>query len=129
MTVRTTTGVVHLELHTSDGAGACSFLSQLLGWRSEPVSCSESAYLALGMGERVSGGIVECGVGFPQWVPYALVERLDRVTERADELGASVLVEPTEGPAGWRTVVASPTSGALALWELKPESRRRLRYR
>jgi predicted enzyme related to lactoylglutathione lyase len=121
-----TSGVVHLELHTADGTAACTFLTQLLGWRSEEVACAESAYLAVGMGERVSGGIVECGAPYPQWVPYVDVEHLDRATERAQELGASVLLEPREGPAGWRSVVLSPASGALALWQLKPGLRRRM---
>jgi predicted enzyme related to lactoylglutathione lyase len=121
-------GVVHLELHTGNGPGACSFLSQLLGWQSQRIGRAESAYLEVGMGERVSGGIVECGVGYPQWVPYAVVESIDRSTERADELGASVLLEPREGPAGWRSVVVSANSGAIALWQLKPQSLRRMRY-
>lgn len=118
-------GVVHLELHTGDGSGARSFLSDLLGWRSTPVGEAERAYVALGMGERVSGGIVECGAVEPQWVPYVLVEHVDRATERAGQLGASVLLEAREGPAGWRSVVTSPSSGALALWQLKPEYLRR----
>ena len=122
-------GVVHLELHTGNGLAACSFLTQLLGWKAQEVAQAETAYLAVGMGDRVSGGIVECGVGQPQWVPYVIVERVDRATARADELGASIILEPREGPAGWRSVVTSPSSGALALWQLKPESRRRLRYR
>jgi predicted enzyme related to lactoylglutathione lyase len=122
-------GVVHLELHTGNGLAARSFLTQLLGWEAQEVGPAETSYLAVGMGDRVSGGIVECGVGQPQWVPYVIVERVDRAIARADELGASVVLEPREGPAGWRSVVSSPSSGALALWQLKPESRRRLHYR
>jgi predicted enzyme related to lactoylglutathione lyase len=41
------------------------------------------------------------------------------VTERARELGAAVLLEPREGPAGWRSVVAAPASGELAFWQPK----------
>jgi hypothetical protein len=32
-------------------------------------------------------------------------------------LGAAVLLEPREGPAGWRSVVAAPGAGELALWQ------------
>ena len=44
-------------------------------------------------------------------------------TERARELGASVLLEPREGPAGWRSVVAAPAGGEMAFWQ--PKARRR----
>ena len=36
------------------------------------------------------------------------VDGIDRSTERARELGAVVLLEPREGPSGWRSVVSSP---------------------
>jgi predicted enzyme related to lactoylglutathione lyase len=41
---------------------------------------------------------------------------------RARELGATVLLEPREGPAGWRGVVAAPAAGELALWQPKRAS-------
>jgi predicted enzyme related to lactoylglutathione lyase len=112
-------GVAHLELHTDDRVEALGFLSRLLGWRSEEVGPAESAYVALGVGDRISGGIVECGTSSPQWLPYVVVDRLERATERATELGACTLLGPREGPAGWRTVIAAPAIGALALWQLK----------
>ena len=37
----------------------------------------------------------------------------------ARELGAAVLLDAREGPAGWRTVIASPTGGELAFWQQK----------
>ena len=33
------------------------------------------------------------------------------------ELGATVLLEPREGPSGWRSIVATPEAGEVALWE------------
>ena len=38
---------------------------------------------------------------------------------RARELGASVLLDPREGPAGWRTVVSTPAGGEIAFWQPK----------
>jgi predicted enzyme related to lactoylglutathione lyase len=38
-------------------------------------------------------------------------------TERARRLGASVLLEPRAGPAGWRSVVAAPAVGEVAFWQ------------
>jgi predicted enzyme related to lactoylglutathione lyase len=40
-------------------------------------------------------------------------------TRRAQELGASVLLAPREGPAGWRSVVASQAGAELAFWQPK----------
>jgi predicted enzyme related to lactoylglutathione lyase len=37
----------------------------------------------------------------------------------ARRLGASVLLEPREGPAGWRSVIATPEAGEIALWQQK----------
>jgi hypothetical protein len=30
-----------------------------------------------------------------------------------------VLLEPREGPAGWRSVVATPAGGEIAFWQQK----------
>jgi predicted enzyme related to lactoylglutathione lyase len=53
------------------------------------------------------------------WLPYVEVERVDEVTDRAGRLGARVLLEPREGPAGWRSVVATPEGGEIAFWQPK----------
>jgi predicted enzyme related to lactoylglutathione lyase len=37
----------------------------------------------------------------------------------ARALGAAVLLEPREGPSGWRSVIATPAAGELALWQHK----------
>jgi predicted enzyme related to lactoylglutathione lyase len=43
----------------------------------------------------------------------------DEVLERARRTGARVLLDPREGPAGWRSIVASPVGGEIALWQPK----------
>ena len=55
----------------------------------------------------------------PTWMPYVEVDDVFALTARARELGASVLLEPREGPAGWRSVVADRASGEIALWQPK----------
>jgi predicted enzyme related to lactoylglutathione lyase len=111
--------VVHLELHTGDLPSATSFYSGLLRWRPERIEAGSASYLALGMGDGLGGGIVECGAAQPLWLPYVEVDRVDRVTERARRLGARVLLEPREGPAGWRSVVSTPAGGEIAFWQPK----------
>jgi len=43
------------------------------------------------------------------WLPYVEVDEVGAATEPAHQLGASVLLASREGPAGWRSVVATPT--------------------
>jgi predicted enzyme related to lactoylglutathione lyase len=112
--------LVHLELHTGDLPGAREFYARLCGWRSETILAGPRSYLTLELGGgRVDGGIVECETRHPLWLPYVEVAEVSEITERARLLGASVLLEPREGPAGWRSVVAAPAGGQIALWQPK----------
>ena len=111
--------VVHLELHTGDLPGACSFYARLCGWRPERVAAGPNTYLALALGAGFGGGIVECGTRRPLWLPYVEVDEISAATRRARELGAAVLLGPREGPAGWRSVVTAPAGGEVAFWQPK----------
>jgi predicted enzyme related to lactoylglutathione lyase len=112
--------VVHLELHTGDLPGARSFYAALCGWNAERIHASAGSYLALDLSRgELGGGIVECPTGRPVWLPYVEVPHIDAANERARELGAAVLLEPREGPAGWRSVVSAPAVGELAFWQQK----------
>jgi predicted enzyme related to lactoylglutathione lyase len=111
--------LAHLELHTPNLARASVFYSELLGWRPERIAVAGRTYHALDLGEGPGGGIVECGTDRALWLPYVQVPDVDRATERAEGLGASVLLAPREGPAGWRSVVASPDGGEIAFWHSK----------
>jgi predicted enzyme related to lactoylglutathione lyase len=111
--------VVHLELHTGDLSSARAFYKDMLGWRPEQIHAREGIYQALEIGGPVGGGIVECDTRRPLWLPYVEVDRVDHATERARRLGASVLLGPREGPAGWRSVVRSGDGSEIALWQQK----------
>jgi predicted enzyme related to lactoylglutathione lyase len=111
--------VVHLELHTGDLQRASGFYSALCGWRPERIDTRCGSYVALGMGGDVGGGIVECQTERPLWLPYVEVAQITEATDRARLLGASVLLAPREGPAGWRSVVAAPAGGEIAFWQPK----------
>jgi uncharacterized protein len=113
--------VVHLELHTGDLPRACAFYSQLCGWRPERIEAGGGTYWALDeLGGRFGGGgVVECATDRPLWLPYVEVSDVEEATRRARRLGASVLLEPREGPAGWRGVVSAPAGGEIAFWQPK----------
>jgi predicted enzyme related to lactoylglutathione lyase len=103
--------VVHLELHTGDRRDACSFYEGALGWRVEQTR----GYWSFGTG----CGVVECDASLPAWLPYVAVRDVASTTQRARALGASVLLDPREGPHGWRSVLSTPAGGEIALWQPK----------
>jgi predicted enzyme related to lactoylglutathione lyase len=111
--------IVHLELHTTDLSQARALYERLCGWRAERIETGSGSYEALELGGGLGGGIVECGTLRSLWLPYVEVGAIGAATERARSLGASVLLEPREGPQGWRSVVASPAGAELAFWQPK----------
>jgi uncharacterized protein len=113
------TPVVHLELHTGDLQRAQAFYSQLCDWHPDRVDTRHGSYHTLELGGGLGGGIVECATTRPLWLPYVEVSEIGTATERARDLGATVLLEAREGPAGWRSVVATPAGGEIAFWQAK----------
>jgi predicted enzyme related to lactoylglutathione lyase len=111
--------LVHLELCTGNLACACTFYERLLGWRAERIDVGTSSYFALDLGSGIDGGVVEHDSERALWLPYVEVEDVASTTEHARLLGASVAVEPREGPAGWRSVVTTQAGGEIAFWQPK----------
>ena len=111
--------VVHLELHTGDLPRASAYYARLCGWCPERIAAGCGSYLAVEWGGGLGGGIVECETSRALWLPYVEVAEIAAATERARELGASVLLEPREGPSGWRSVVTAPAGGEMAFWQPK----------
>lgn len=111
--------IVHLELHSGNMPRACAFYARLFGWRAESVEAGGGSYLALALSDEFGGGAVECETERPLWLPYVEVPQIAVATERAQRLGASVLLGPREGAGGWRSVVAVPSGAEVALWQAK----------
>ncbi|HEX6208649.1 MAG TPA: VOC family protein [Actinomycetota bacterium] len=111
--------VVHIELRTNDVERARIFLGRLFGWNSERIRVGGRQYLALDVGDRVEGGIAARDGDPPAWLPYVEVADVDEAAERARALGASVVLPPTEGPAGWHAILGMPAGGEVGLWQPK----------
>src|SRR3954451_24205022 len=111
--------VVHLEIHTGDVPRARELYAELCGWWPAGGQCRACSYRSLELRHGLEGGIVECPVRGPLWLPYVEVDEIAEATDRARGLGASVLLEPREGPAGWRSVVCTAVGGELAFWQPK----------
>jgi len=119
MAPNSTHPVVHLELHTGNLPRACGFYAGLFSWRLEQIRMGSGSYLTLDWGSGIEGGVVEHDTERAMWLPYVEVGDIRRETRRAEELGASVILGPREGPAGWRSVVAAPSGAEVALWRPK----------
>jgi len=111
--------VVHLELHTGSLERARAFYAELFGWKQERIDAGRRSYLALELGRGLGGGIVECATDRALWLPYVEVSDISAATEGARVSGAAVLLEPREGPTGWRSVVTTAAAGEIALWQPK----------
>jgi uncharacterized protein len=122
MTRAASNPVVHLELHTANLSRACGFYTRLFGWRADRIAVGRSSYLALELSDRVDGGVVERDSDRCLWLPYVEVADVVAATERACQLGAAVLLDPREGPVGWRSIVAVPAGAEIALWQPKDGS-------
>jgi predicted enzyme related to lactoylglutathione lyase len=111
--------IVHLELHTSNLARACSFYTAVFGWHAESIESSAGSYQAIDPASGPGAGVVESDTNRPLWLPYVRVDDIAAVTERAEAHGARVALEPREGPAGWRSVLAAGCGAEFALWQPK----------
>ena len=111
--------LVHLELHSGDLQGARAFYEEVCGWLPHRIHAGRGSYLALELGRGLGGGMVECETARAVWLPYVEVACIAEATDQARLLGAAVLLEPREGPAGWRSVVATPAGGEIAFWQPK----------
>ena len=112
--------MVHLELHTGDLPSACAFYAAALRLaagadRRRAAAPTRRSSWAAGS----AAGSSSAQTPRPLWLPYVEVAEIAAATDRARLLGASVLLEPREGPAGWRSVVATPAGGEIAFWQPK----------
>jgi predicted enzyme related to lactoylglutathione lyase len=116
---RPTNPVVHLELQTANLPRACAFYTSLFGWRAESIKVCSGSYMALELGDELDGGVVEREAEQPVWLPYVEVRDVGTAVERAQALGARLVLGPREGPAGWRAVIAAPDGAEIAFWQSK----------
>jgi uncharacterized protein len=119
MSARPADPVVHLELRTANLPRAVAFYTRLFGWSAETIEAGSNSYLALELAREFQGGVVECETVLSAWLPYVEVTDIGRATERGRRLGAVVKLEPREGPAGWRSILAVPDGAEVALWQPK----------
>ena len=109
-----------LELGTTDVEASIEFYKKVFGWEAESAGARTGDYMIL----RSDGAAVG-GVGpridedeLPEWGVYFWVPDIQAATQRAGELGGTVLVEPTElFELGWLAHLNDPQGGRFTLWQ------------
>lgn len=101
---------VWFSLSPEDPGPIREFYVSLLGWEigEEGMVAGDGRPFA-----AIDGGSAGAG----SWVPYVQVDDVDQATERARELGATVLTGKIRGPAGDYATIADPSGAAIALWQ------------
>ena len=97
-----------------DASRTQTFYEMLLGWTPSEGPAGMSC---LGREAGPFAEVREATDGIHGWVPYAEVEDVAAATERAVDLGGSILQQRTSGPAGDFTIVQDPGGASVALWQ------------
>jgi len=112
---------VHVELQTKDLAGSKDFYSKLFDWKliDEPMA-DGGTYTMINVGEGTGGGMFanpDPAVP-PHWLAYVGVDDIVASTNKARELGATVVRDVTVvGEYGWFSVILDPAGAAIAMWK------------
>jgi len=99
--------------HNEKPTDSTKFYNELLGWT--PAEGPGMTMLASGAAPFAGLGTLD-GVG-AGWVPFVQVEDVDRATNQATSLGATIVKQRTRGPAGEYAIVRDPGGAAFALWQ------------
>ena len=106
------------EVNTRDPEAAKDFYGQVFDWETRPFG-DDPAYLTIHPGgdERSVGGVMDMRGRVPDEVPehwevYFTVDDVDATVAKAQELGASVAVEPTDIPKVGRFALLADPQGA-----------------
>jgi len=103
------------ELNTRDVSGAEQFYGGVFGWTFETEDLGEAgSYTTINLGGAPVGGILnQRERGVPEevpayWAVYFAVDDTDATVDKATGLGGSVMVPPTDIPAGRFSIVNDP---------------------
>jgi predicted enzyme related to lactoylglutathione lyase len=105
------------ELMTTDVEAAKVFYARLFGWKTEDMSMPGMTYTVVKAGSKEIGGIMavpkEAQGMPPMWGAYVTVDDVDLTAKTAEQLGAKLLVPPTDIPNVGRFCVIQDPQGAV----------------
>jgi predicted enzyme related to lactoylglutathione lyase len=109
------------ELMSSDPAAAAKFYCALFGYTVQESDMGPmGTYRVLKRGDRMTAGIMKMPPQVPQshWMTYLHVADVDASTRNATELGAKVMVPPTDIPnIGRFSAIDDPSGAGIALFK------------
>jgi predicted enzyme related to lactoylglutathione lyase len=110
------------ELYTPDPVAAVKFYSAVFGYSvgDETDMGTAGVYRILKRGDRMTAGVLKPPPGAPahaHWLTYLHAKEVDASTRNAAELGAKILMKPTDIPkVGRFSVIGDPTGAPFALF-------------
>ena len=108
------------DLMTSDPAAATAFYTRVVGWGTTPFEGADPPYDMWTSGDVPLGGIVQLPAEAPappHWLTYIATPDADATAEQAIDLGASVMVPPTDIPnVGRFATIADPQGAIFAVY-------------
>jgi uncharacterized protein len=107
------------ELATSDADAAKDFYTRVFGWEYDDNPAGEGQIYSMARrdGHHVAA-LFNDDRQPPHWNCYVTVASAGETTEKAKDLGASVMAEPFDVmDVGRMAVIADPAGAALCLWE------------
>jgi predicted enzyme related to lactoylglutathione lyase len=112
---------VWFDLMTPDPEAAKAFYTAVAGWGTQV--WEEMSYTMWTAGEAPIGGSMKlpdddvAAGAKPHWLGYVAVPSVEATTARAQELGAKVMVPPTDIPTvGRYSVIADPQGAVIAIY-------------
>jgi len=113
---------VWYELMTTDTKAAQAYYSKVVGWGAQPAPSGAMPYTLFTLGDAPVSGMMDqpdeakrMGAP-PSWLGYVGVDDVDKTTEQAKGLGATIYVEPRDVPNVCRfSVLADPQNAVIGL--------------
>lgn len=108
------------ELASRDVEGSKRFYGTVFGWEGKTSPYGATSYTEFFAGGQTTAGMREMGEQDPpnvppHWLAYFAVADCDATTEKARQLGGSVMVPPMTIPAGRFSVLADPQGAVFAV--------------
>lgn len=113
------------ELATRDPAVAKAFYPAVLGWTPADQEVGAVNYTEWRLGDRTIAGMMPMDDRWPaemppHWMVYFAVEDADDSAARAEQLGGTVVVPPTDIPPGRFAVLQDPHGATFSIIRMDP---------
>lgn len=119
-----TNPVIHFEIGVRDLGRMTAFYGDLFGWRLQPAGPEYCLVMAGDDEAGIGGGLLQTHGDMPSYVTvYVAVDDLTEMLDRAAELGAKTVVDPTTIPGvGQFAMLSDPDGNLIGLMHQEQDS-------